>query len=558
MKIKIILSLLLGAIFLINESELFASVIEVESKITRVMVYPKGATISRKAHVKLSSGEQKIAFPNIIPEIDEDSLQVNVEGEARVRLFGASVQKEFLEEIPSERIRELKKEIQRLKDEKRKKEDNKKILLEEKQFLDSIRLFSQEQLPKDLITKIPSAEELGETLEFLHTRLTKNYSQVLEIELQIREINKKIDAIKRELSQISTPLRKLKRSIVVELKVLKPGIANINISYLVKGASWKPVYDARADFVNSKVELVSYGIVRQNTGEDWEDVEVSLSTAKPAIGGRMPYVDPWFLRAYHPPAPLRMEKVPFKAKARGGDIGYQYAAFVEEELRKEDISGVKYAQPEERGTAVVYQIAQKRTIKADGSEHKLPIFSQVLEAEFKYSTYPRRSLFAYLGSRVRNTQNLQLLKGKVNIFLEGDFVGTSSIDNIGPGEEFDLYLGVDENVKVKRELIEKKIDDVLLAGIPSPTRRITFKYKTTIENYKNKKIKVIFFEAMPVSQDERIKVKIGKANVAPQKKDWKDRKGIWRWELELKPQEKKEIIYTFSIEHPRNMQVEGL
>jgi uncharacterized protein (TIGR02231 family) len=137
-------------------------------------------------------------------------------------------------------------------------------------------------------------------------------------------------------------------------------------------------------------------------------------------------------------------------------------------------------------------------------------------------------------------------------------VGTSSIDNIGPGEEFDLYLGVDENVKVKREQIEKKVDDVLIAGIPASNRRTTFKYKTTIENYKKRKIKIIFFEAMPVSEDERIKVKVTSVSLEPKEKDWKDRKGIWRWELELEPKEKKEILYTFSIEHPRNMQVEGL
>jgi len=146
----------------------------------------------------------------------------------------------------------------------------------------------------------------------------------------------------------------------------------------------------------------------------------------------------------------------------------------------------------------------------------------------------------------------------MNIFLEGDFVGTSSIDNIGPGEEFDLYLGVDENVKVKRECLEKKVDDVLIAGIPSPTRRTTFKYKTTIENYKNKKIKVLFFEAMPVSEDERIKVKIANVSLEPKEKDWKDRKGVWKWELELEPKQKQEIFYTFSVEHPRDMQVEGL
>jgi uncharacterized protein (TIGR02231 family) len=131
------------------------------------------------------------------------------------------------------------------------------------------------------------------------------------------------------------------------------------------------------------------------------------------------------------------------------------------------------------------------------------------------------------------------------------------VDNIGPGEEFDLYLGIDENVKVQREQIEKKVDDVLIAGIPSPNRKTTLKYKTTIENYKNARVKVIFFEAMPVSENEQIKVKLTDANLEPKEKDWKNRKGVWRFELVLDPGQKQEIIYGFFVEHPRGMHVEG-
>ena len=134
----------------------------------------------------------------------------------------------------------------------------------------------------------------------------------------------------------------------------------------------------------------------------------------------------------------------------------------------------------------------------------------------------------------------------------------SGIGNIAPSEEFDLYLGIDENVKVKRELLEKKVDETLIAGIPSRTKKTTFKYKLTVENYKSKKIKVKLFEAIPVSEDDRIKIKINEISLEPDKEDWEDRKGIWLWELELDTQKKQEIFYTFTVEHPRDMLIEGL
>ncbi|MGB6607143.1 MAG: DUF4139 domain-containing protein, partial [Atribacterota bacterium] len=70
--------------------------------------------------------------------------------------------------------------------------------------------------------------------------------------------------------------------------------------------------------------------------------------------------------------------------------------------------------------------------------------------------------------------------------------------------------------------------------------------------------KVKLFEAIPISEDDRIKIKIDEISLEPGVEDWEDRKGIWLWELELEPQQKQEIFYTFTVEHPRDMQVEGL
>ncbi|MCM8789424.1 MAG: mucoidy inhibitor MuiA family protein [Candidatus Omnitrophica bacterium] len=549
--LKVFLVLLFGFILFVSSKLVFAQGIEADSSVTAVTVYPDSALVSRSANLKLNAGEVKVVFPDIIPEIDENSLRVSAgTGEKEMKILGAEVKKEFLKEEPSERVRQIKEGLQNLEDEVKRLENNKRILAEEKEFLDSIRLFSKDQIPEDLVTKMPTAQDLDNTYKFLDVKLKDNFAQGMDAELKIREVQKKIDVLRRELAEVSGSQRKLKRSIVVELEVLKPLAVELNVSYLVRGAYWQPIYDIRADFENSEVEMVSYGIVRQTTGEDWKDVEISLSTAKPAIGGRMPYVEPWFLRPYQPP-PIDRAASKSKSAFLGGQMQY-------EKVQEVAALAIPYSQAEEKGIAVVYNLTKKATIKSDGSEHKLLISSQVLSAKFEYSSYPRAVNSAYLGSRVTNAANLQLLAGRVNIFLEGDFVGTSSIDNIGPGEEFDLYLGVDENVKVKREQMEKKVDETLVAGIPSPTKRTTFKYKLTIENYKLKKINVKLFEAMPVPEDDRIKVKIDKVSIEPKEKDWKDRKGVWLWELELEPRQKQEIFYTIIVEHPREMPVEGL
>ncbi len=538
----------------------FGSELTVESRITEATIYPDSALINRRATLKLNPGEYQVIFSDIIPDVDENSLRVSGIGSVDFKLFGAQLKREYLEEVPSERIKALAQQIQKIEDEITQEHNLRNLLAEEKNFLDSIRLFSNGQIPKDLITKMPLPKDLDEMLKFLDEKLKNNYSQVLNCEFKVRDLTNKVNALRQELSQISGPVKKMKRSIVVDLGVEKSGALDLNVSYLVRGASWQPVYDARASFEKNQVELISYGIVRQSSGEDWEDVDISLSTAKPSIGGRMPYVSPWFLRPYQP----RAEEWKAKSGLRKS-VAYQTMAFdklevsgIAEEAIANKPAEIAYSKAEEKGIAVVYKLPRKATIKSDATEHKLPVSSQVLQAKFAYSTYPRVNTCAYLGSRVTNAKDLQLLGGRVNIFLEGDFVGSSGIDNIAPGEEFDLYLGVDESVKVKRDLVEKKVDDILIAGIPSPTKKTIFKYKTNIENYKSKKINVVLFEAMPVSEDERIKIRISNVSLEPKEKDWQSRKGVWRWELELEPRAKKEIFYTYTIEHPRDMQVEGL
>lgn len=558
---KAAVSLKIFFLILFIPASAFSSEIIADSRIVEVTIYPGSALISRVAELKLNPGSHQIIFPDIIPEVDENSLRVSTDSAAEVKLFGAQLKKEFLKEVPSEKIMQLNDELQKIQDELKGLENQKQILLEEKDFLDSIRLFSEGQIPKDLVTRMPPAKDLEDTLKFLGAKLRENFSLAMEAELKIRELMKKQDVLKRELAQISGPAKKLKRLIIVDLEVLKSATFDLAVSYLVQGASWQPLYEARANFQESKVELVSFGIVKQNTGEDWPEAKISLSTAKPAIGGRMPEVSPWFLRPYQPPRILRnrMEAKGKRDDKAPGILQYQVFNGLELENDRGEASAVqKYAQAEEKGTAVVYKLPKKAAVKSDGSEHKLPISSQLLNAKFEYSTYPRTVLHAYLGSRVSNAPGLQLLSGRVNIFLEGDYVGSSSIDNIAPSEEFDLYLGIDENVKVKRELLEKKVDETLIAGIPAATKRTVFKYKLTVENYKSKKAALKLFEAMPVSEDERIKVKINPVTHEPTLKDYKDRKGIWLWEFELEPNQKREIIYSYTIEHPREMRVEGL
>ena len=551
---------------LLSTSYVYATDADVSSRVSQVTIYSSSAFVTRAATVQLKTGDTRVVFADIIPEFDENSLRVKGKGFANVKILGAQLKREYTQEQPAEKVQGLMDQIQGVEDENARFENEKQVLADEKQYLDSVRLFANQQIPKDLVTKMPPAQELDATLVFLDTKLKANFARGQEIDITLRENQKKLDALRRELQQVAGPGQKVRRSIVVEVEVVKEGSLDMDVSYMVNGASWSAIYDARADFNKSEVELVSYGIVRQNTGENWNDVDMTLSTAQVTASGQMPDLNSWFIRPYQPPMPVQRYAKSEMKSARGlakesmmmeqvNATSEMEAAAAPEALM---VAVNQYAQAEAKGVSVSYKLTRKVTVISDGEDHKLPVTAQMLAASFEYSAYPRLAPMAYLRSRVTNAKDLQLLGGRVNVFLDGDFVGISSLESIAPGQEFDLYMGSDENVKVKRELLEQKSDDVFLGGIPSPTKKVTYKYKLTVESYKTRASRVRLFEAIPVSQDERIKVKVSQVSLEPKEKEWKNKKGIWLWELQLEPKGKQEIFYTCVVECPRDMRVGGL
>ncbi len=551
---------LLAALVCLPLGDAYALSVAGVSKVSSVMIYQQSARITRQAAVRLKAGEQSIVLTDILSEFDENSLTVAGQGEARVRIYGASLKREYLQQAADPRVAEVQEQLVALDDAIAVLHNEGKVIERKDKYLASINLYAGNELPKELVSQMPAREYLAGIYDFLSVSAVQIEARREELRLKERELLKEKNVLQRQLAELqNSPAAKVKRSIVVEVACDQPGDFVLEVSYLVGGASWRPVYDARTQYEQSEIGLTLFGVIRNVTGEDWENVTLALSTVDPALGGRMPQVESLLLNGlqYEPyyssnanvDKKVARKAMLFKAEAfDSAELGQGAPASLSEAV-------VQTANVAQKGISVVYTIARPVSIKSDGVEAKFPVISQNLKADFKYSAYPRAVTNAFLGSRVTNDKEIQLLAGEVNLFLEGDYIGKSTIDAVGPGEEFDLYLGVDENVKVKREQLSRKIDDVLVMGIASPNIEIKLERKLTVQNNKAQKSRVILFEAMPVSQNDRIKVRINSVNVEPNEKEWKERKGVWRWEFELGPNEKKEIIYSLSVVYPREMNV---
>ncbi len=269
----------------------------------------------------------------------------------------------------------------------------------------------------------------------------------------LRELAPKKQVIVDELNRLRSGGGKTEKQVLVAVKASSPAKATLSLGYNMNGASWQPLYDARVNTQTGAIELAYYGNVRQQTGENWDNVKLSLSTARPSVGARMPELEPWWLNFIQPIAAAAPRTLGY---ARNEVAKNKFVAGADADIATEPAPApleYEQAQIESSGVSVVFEIKIPATIPSDGEEHRVAISTQKFDGKIEYVTTPKLADVAFLKTRLTNSSGAPILGGKVNVFRDGDFIGDSHVNFIAPGADFDFYLGTDDNVKVTRKTL---------------------------------------------------------------------------------------------------------
>jgi uncharacterized protein (TIGR02231 family) len=500
-----------------------------------------------------------VEFAPLPSHLEPDSVSAKGSGQAEATLYGVRVIARQLETAQDPKVQILEEKIRKVGREQSVLHNLKQVLAHEREYLASIKAASSQQIGKDLITKSPSAADAAAILAFLDEAWLKMFERDQAADVQLEELAQQLDKLQRELAQLTQGRLRQETAILVDLDVRDGGGAfRLEVTYRVPGASWHPHYEARAATASDEVELVLSGVVRQRTGEDWTDVQLTLSTAKPAIAGTMPQLESWFLRPWEPVYPMRSAKAGqleiqgMPAAAPPAEEGVFDAAAVADKVEEAKIA---YAAIEAQGPAVTFRLPKRETIPADWQPHKAPISSQRFAASFAYETTPKLLTYAFLRAKVTNTTDTLYLAGPVSVFLDGAFVSTASLKQAAPGEAFDLYLGIDERVKVERKPLKERVEVSLLPGLRGKMKSTEYEWLTLIENFTGRTISLSVFDQVPISEREEIVVESVKPVPGDVEKD-KEKPGVFHWTLELVPNQKQELTLSYRIRHPVDMQIQ--
>ena len=534
----------------------------VDSHISAVTVYQDRAVVTRTASVQLAGGTTELVFANLPQALNEQSLQVSGKGSAAATILDVSAKQTYVDFTPDARVKELEDLLKALAKQMRGIDDRSNLLNMQSSTLDRMEAALFAPPAKDVPR--PELNQFTASLAYLTEQKAKVISDRATLDEQREEVQNKINTVQNQLNELRGAGGKAFKTVTVRVAATSAGSLDVSLAYTVPGAMWVPSYDARVISAERTVQLDYFGLVRQATGEDWKDVALTLSTARPSLGGAAPVLTVWNLDVYDVVA-LRYKAEKEAMARRDVDMRALRAAapaavnmqtlttnagFADAVEEKD--AGFATATIEAGATSASFKIAVSSSIPSDNSPQRVPITSASLKATPEYLTVPKRQAAAFLTSKVVNSSDFPLLAGAMNVFLDGTFVATSALRTVMAGEKFDLALGVDDGISIKHKRVNKFTEDT---GLTNSGKRITYEYLITVQNNKKTTERVIVADQVPLSRNEKIVVKL----LSPDAKEVKPTdEGTLKWTLDLKPGEKRELTVKFTVEYGNDVNVAGL
>lgn len=599
----LIILLLMVLLYSPSQAQETGSRIRARSVITSVVLYKDRAAVERTAVVSLPEGYSELVIPKLPHGIMDDTVRIQSRGNRDITIMGIEVEKKYLVKSRQKRIRELEDKIEGLRNLDNALVDKMNAAKTSIRFLESLTEFASKQGREGILYKTINLAEMTRTMEFVETNILKEHAKIRRIVIDRKELSDRIRVLEKrltdiagrrymefrgnvftsqsamlnrpqvqQLNQYDTNVMQMDQETsqkregdrekwaTISLRAAKSGSYTLKLSYVITGARWTPLYDVRTNLQEGKVSLAYYGLVQQNTGEDWNNVRLYLSTADPRRAADPPHLSPWYLAR----KTIQGHDGTREMRSFGGAPGAaDYAASSIAASRYQKRPSRELRKIRRKGISVTYRVASRKTILSGTGEKKTSI--EVIQyapgnSKFLYVTAPGRSSHAFLRTVITNASRYTLFPGKVNLYLDGDYVGNTAVrKTIMPEKKMTLHFGTDDGIRIHKTLVKKYREE---KGLFSGAIRTNYHYQIKIENNKKKEAAFLVIDRLPVSRDSAITVEEEQIIPGPlsdtlEKKRARYTQGIRRWRFTVPALKSHTIDLKFYIQHPKEVQVSG-
>jgi uncharacterized protein (TIGR02231 family) len=537
----------------------FAADLKSLSHVDAVTVYPSGAEVTRVTEARLTAGDTTLILEDLPGELDAQSIRVEGVGGEGVEIGSVDSKLIYLSTDAQDAERKrLEKEIETLGDERQALDQTLSDADYQKRLL--LSLADKQLVPSsEDKSKTIDATQLGSLLDLVSVKLDLISKTIHEAQIRQRDIDKQVNELNNKLAGIA-PAQVAKMQVAVHLTAPAETNGTFKVKYRVGNAGWAPFYDARLTTPEknqkSRIELVRRAEVMQSTGESWDNVALTLSTARPLGATAAPDLYEQEIQIYEPLA-SRMKSESDALTLGGSDAPATAAAPKEmeefgrlDDKRKNVLQ--KQAIVEMAGFQALYGIQGRVSVDNSGTSKKVRIATDGYDATLNALVVPKLDASAYLTATFTIKGEAPMLPGTVNLYRDGVFMGQGALPLLSPDEEAKLGFGADDLIKVKRAEVKRKKGE---EGIISTSNVEERAWDIVVKNLHDVSIPVTVIDQMPFSANENVTIEPLVQMTPPTEKDLDKRRGVMAWRFDLESKAENTIKFGYKVTWPQNMQV---
>ena len=532
-KLSIICSSFLTLTSLSFKAQNLANYISQSSEIKNITIHNVGAHIERKGNASIKLGSNHLIITNLSPSLIDESIQF-VMNSKNIIINSVSKKMNFLtkESMGNKELDFLKDSLSNIKEQKRIKEVNLAVFIEEKDLFNENK--SVLKTTREFIV-----DDLMDLSEYFKKSISRIQSDISYTKKEIDSLSLIEEKIKHQINSIIKNTRNQSANIMVQLTCTKAGNYDYELSYNSNKAGWAPSYEIRSKGINSPIDLTYKAKIFQNTNEIWDNVRLSLSTGKLNKSNKAPSFQTQYISTYNTNFKRAKTMVNYSANA----------IMDSEDEIQESISSSEFTNVDYSGTQIIYNIALPYSIPSQTE----PIFIEIqkfsMEAKYDYYCYPKLDKDVFLMCHFESLGNKNLLPGNGQVYFEGKSVGKTYLDPYSTKKINDLSLSRDVSIICERTL-EKKFSSETKVG-----DNIKFEktYKLSLKNNKDRLVSIILVDQIPKSTKKSIDIQLLESSEAIFDK----KNGKLKWNIQLSPNEVVEKKFTFTVKHPSERKVSG-
>lgn len=608
----------------------------VESKIEAVTVYSSGALVERTANVLLTQGKNELIFRGLAEVLDKNSIQLSTSENLPIQSIIHQMSTFYSRKEEVEKIKQLNDQLSELASKLRIEKNNLKVYEREEEML------MKNQVVGGTYSGLKAAD-LKESVAFYRERMQEILMRQLTIQDIIKKHENDIKVLNGQLTIIQNSETVKSSEIVVVLESSQTKKLDFRLMYFVENAAWKPEYDVMVKDVSSPIQLRYKAAIYQYSGEDWNNVQLTLSNALPKKKGIAPELKTWFwgvtndysdyinmgdvtaivnnqvtgtVRDASDNSPLPGVTIRINGTSLGTQtdvngfyrltippdligkkpvISYSYIGMVTQEYpfnknvmdvqlnadeqslqevvvvgygvqKKKEVTAaatvlqgrvaglniksveIKRLAKETDGiTSQEFSLNQKYSVLSNGKTYTAELKELQIPAEFEYRAIPKIDLDAFLTARIIEWGQFNLLKGDMNLIVEGRYIGKSTLD-VSNEDTLTISLGRDKSVLIKRS----KVKTYQKKQVIGTSKVDNYAYEIDIRNLKKHPISISIEDQFPVSQYKQVEVFDKQAENAIETAET----GKLTWKMVIPPNESKKLPFKFSVKYPKNEIVE--